>query len=52
MSDAAILDDPKARARIDPGGMGADVRDLPDQCRAAWEEARRLEHLGLIAFRL
>ncbi|MEE8345965.1 MAG: bifunctional phosphoglucose/phosphomannose isomerase [Dehalococcoidia bacterium] len=43
MSDAAILDDPKARARIDPGGMGAAVRDLPDQCRAAWEEARRLE---------
>jgi glucose/mannose-6-phosphate isomerase len=23
--------------------MGAAVRDLPDQCRAAWEEARRLE---------
>ncbi len=43
MSDAAILDDQEARARIDPGGMGAAVRDLPDQCRAAWEEARRLE---------
>ena len=43
MSDLHILDDPEARARLDPGGRGAAVRDLPDQCRAAWEEARRLE---------
>ncbi|MCH7836247.1 MAG: bifunctional phosphoglucose/phosphomannose isomerase [Chloroflexi bacterium] len=43
MSDPGILDDPAARARLDPGGMGASVRGLPDQCRAAWQEARRLE---------
>ncbi len=43
MSDPGILDDPEARARLDPEGMGAAVRTLPDQCRAAWEEARRLE---------
>ncbi len=43
MSKPAILDDPEARARLDPGGMGAAVRGLPDQCRAAWQEARRLE---------
>ncbi len=43
MSDPDILDDPGARARLDPGGMGAAVRGLPDQCRAAWQEARRLE---------
>ena len=43
MSDATILDDPEARARLDPSGMGAAVRGLPDQCRAAWDEARRLE---------
>jgi glucose/mannose-6-phosphate isomerase len=43
VSDLRILDDAEARARLDPGGMGATVRDLPDQCRDAWEEARRLE---------
>ncbi len=43
MSDPRILDDAEARASLDPGGMGAAVRDLPDQCRDAWEEARRLE---------
>lgn len=43
MSDAAVLDDPQARARLDPGGMGAAVAGLPEQCRAAWDEARRLE---------
>jgi glucose/mannose-6-phosphate isomerase len=43
VSDPGILDDPKARAALDPGGMGAAVHGLPDQCRAAWDEARRLE---------
>ncbi len=43
MSDPGVLDDPEARARLDPGGMGATVRTLPDLCRAAWQEARRLE---------
>jgi glucose/mannose-6-phosphate isomerase len=43
VSDPGILDDPKARDRLDPGGMGAAVHGLPDQCRAAWDEARRLD---------
>ena len=43
MSDPGVLDDPEARARLDPGGMGATVRTLPDQCRTAWQEARRLQ---------
>jgi glucose/mannose-6-phosphate isomerase len=38
-----MLDDPQARARLDVGGMGAAVRGLPDQCRAAWEEAQGLD---------
>jgi glucose/mannose-6-phosphate isomerase len=41
--DAAILDDPEARAALDPGGMAKAVRELPEQCREAWTEARRLE---------
>jgi glucose/mannose-6-phosphate isomerase len=41
--EAAILDDPEARARLDGGGMAKAVRELPEQCRAAWNEARRLE---------
>ena len=43
MPEAAILDDPEARARLDGGGMGKAVRELPEQCREAWNEARRLE---------
>lgn len=43
MSDPSVLDDPQRRAGIDPGGMGDSVRGLPDQCRAAWSEARQLE---------
>ena len=43
MSDPGILDDPQARARLDPGGLGAAVHGLPEQCRVAWEEARHLE---------
>src|SRR3990170_3474377 len=41
--DAAVLDDPEARARLDAGGMAKAVRELPEQCREAWNEARRLE---------
>jgi glucose/mannose-6-phosphate isomerase len=41
--DAAILDDPEARAKLDPGGMAKAVRELPEQCRQAWTEACRLE---------
>lgn len=43
MSETTVLDDPAARARLDPGEMGAAVSGLPDQCRAAWDEARRLQ---------
>ena len=43
MSDAALLDDAAERARLDPGGMGAAVAGLPDQCRAAWSEAQALD---------
>jgi glucose/mannose-6-phosphate isomerase len=43
VSDFGVLDDPEARARLDPDGMGAVVNSLPEQCRAAWAGARRLE---------
>ncbi|MDP2675222.1 MAG: bifunctional phosphoglucose/phosphomannose isomerase [Dehalococcoidia bacterium] len=43
MPDATVLDDPEARAKLDPGGMAKAVRELPEQCREAWNEARRLE---------
>ncbi len=38
-----VLDDIAAYKRIDPHGMLASIRDLPRQCRAAWEEAQALE---------
>ncbi|MBI1886134.1 MAG: bifunctional phosphoglucose/phosphomannose isomerase [Chloroflexi bacterium] len=38
-----ILDDDAAQAKLDPGGMLASVRDLPRQCRAAWQEAQALD---------
>jgi glucose/mannose-6-phosphate isomerase len=41
--EAAILDDPEARARLDGGGMAKAVRELPELCREAWNAARRLE---------
>lgn len=41
--DPAILDDPAARTRLDPGGMGAAVAGLPEQCQTAWQEARGLD---------
>lgn len=31
-----LLDDPRAIARIDPGGMLRRVAELPEQCREAW----------------
>jgi len=34
-----FLDDPAARRRIDPSGMLAAVRGLPQQCRDAWVAA-------------
>jgi len=34
-----ILDDPDARARLDPSGMIEAVHALPDQCREAWAAA-------------
>ena len=37
------LDDPALRSRLDPGGMLAAVRGLPQQCRSAWEQAQSLE---------
>jgi len=39
----SVLDDLAAYQRIDPQGMLARIRDLPRQCRAAWEEAQALE---------
>ncbi|MDP2949022.1 MAG: bifunctional phosphoglucose/phosphomannose isomerase [Chloroflexota bacterium] len=38
----SVLDDPTAYQRIDPQGMLAAIRDLPRQCRAAWQEASAL----------
>jgi glucose/mannose-6-phosphate isomerase len=42
----SVLDDTKAIARVDAGGMLAAVRELPAQCRAAWEMARDLKLPG------
>ena len=38
-----VLDDLAAYQRIDPEGMLACIRDLPRQCRAAWQEAQGLK---------
>jgi glucose/mannose-6-phosphate isomerase len=38
-----VLDDLAAYQRIDPEGMLARIRDLPHQCRAAWNEAQNLK---------
>jgi glucose/mannose-6-phosphate isomerase len=38
----SVLDDLAAYQRIDPEGMLACIRDLPRQCRAAWQEAQAL----------
>ena len=38
-----MLDDLAAYQRIDPQGMLARIRDLPHQCRAAWQEVQTLK---------
>jgi glucose/mannose-6-phosphate isomerase len=38
-----VLDDLAAYQRIDPEGMLVCIRDLPRQCRAAWNEAQGLK---------
>jgi glucose/mannose-6-phosphate isomerase len=43
VSDSSLLDDAAARSAFDPGKMGESVGNLPDQCRAAWSEARQLD---------
>ncbi len=39
----SVLDDLAAYQRIDPQGMLARIRDLPHQCRAAWQEVQTLK---------
>jgi glucose/mannose-6-phosphate isomerase len=39
----AGLDDPAAYQRLDPQSMRAIIRDLPRQCRTAWEEAQAFD---------
>lgn len=41
-----VLDDAKAIEKLDPGGMLASVRGLPDQCNLAWDMARELKLPG------
>jgi len=43
---SSLLDDPAARARIDPGDMLAAVAALPDQCHEAWAAAQEIEAFG------
>jgi glucose/mannose-6-phosphate isomerase len=38
-----VLDDPAARARIDPAGMLKSITELPEQCRASWGAAQSFE---------
>lgn len=40
---ASRLDDIEAIGRLDAGGMLAALRELPGQCREAWETARELK---------
>ncbi|HUF52164.1 MAG TPA: bifunctional phosphoglucose/phosphomannose isomerase [Dehalococcoidia bacterium] len=42
-SAGGTLDDPRTLARLDPGGMLACLRSLPEQCREAWDAAKGLE---------
>ncbi|UCH86062.1 MAG: bifunctional phosphoglucose/phosphomannose isomerase [Dehalococcoidia bacterium] len=39
----SVLDDLAAYKRIDPQGMMDRIRDLPHQCRAAWQEVQALK---------
>ncbi|MEX0683355.1 MAG: bifunctional phosphoglucose/phosphomannose isomerase [Dehalococcoidia bacterium] len=43
MSVSDALDNPQALSRLDPGGMLACLRGLPDQCKEAWAAARDLK---------
>jgi glucose/mannose-6-phosphate isomerase len=38
-----VLDDPAARARIDPAGMLRSITELPEQCRTAWSAAQSFD---------
>lgn len=40
------LDDVKSMEKLDPGGMLAAIRALPDQCSTAWEIARGIKLPG------
>lgn len=37
-----LLDDPAIYARLDPSGMMRRIKDLPDQCCQAWQQAMSL----------
>jgi glucose/mannose-6-phosphate isomerase len=39
----SVLDDPTTYQRLDPQEMRAIIRDLPRQCRDAWQEAQAFE---------
>ena len=39
----SALDDPAVYQRLDPQDMRATIRDLPRQCRAAWQEAQAFD---------
>ena len=39
---SGVLDDRAQYQKLDPGGMLASVRDLPEQCGEAWQAARAL----------
>jgi glucose/mannose-6-phosphate isomerase len=41
--NAALLDDPAERRRLDPGGMLDSITALPAQCREAWQAALDFE---------
>ncbi len=43
MSNSTVLDDPAARAKLDPGAMLESVAGLPEQCRQAWQAAQALQ---------
>ncbi len=40
------LDDLNAMRELDPGNMVARIGELPDQCRAAWEQTQHLDLLS------
>jgi glucose/mannose-6-phosphate isomerase len=35
-----LLDDPQTFERLDPDGLRGRIRDLPEQCREAWRQAK------------